>query len=152
MTLVVDVATQGVRAPLSRERVRDIARLVLRDSRVRDALLSIAFLPARAIASLNRTHLDHTGPTDVIAFSLRGPLGDATRAAVVGDVYIAPDVARRNARLHRVGVREELARLIVHGTLHVLGHQHPDDARRTSSTMWQRQELLLRRARAQGLW
>jgi len=42
-------------------------------------------------------------------------------------------------------VREELARLVVHGTLHVLGHDHPVDAGRGSSPMWRRQELLLTR-------
>ena len=44
-----------------------------------------------------------------------------------------------------MGVREELARLVVHGTLHVLGHDHPEDDSRLRSPMWRRQERLLRR-------
>ena len=63
---------------------------------------------------------------------------------MVGDVYIAPDVARRNAREQGAGVREELMRLVVHGVLHVLGHDHPEDDSRYASPMWQRQERLLR--------
>jgi probable rRNA maturation factor len=63
---------------------------------------------------------------------------------VVGDVYIAPGVARRNAREHRRGVREELMRLVVHGVLHVIGHEHPEDDTRYDSPMWRRQERLLR--------
>jgi probable rRNA maturation factor len=62
-----------------------------------------------------------------------------------GDVYLCPEVARENARRHGVPVREEVARLVVHGTLHVLGHEHPEDDTRTRSAMWRRQERLLAR-------
>jgi probable rRNA maturation factor len=62
----------------------------------------------------------------------------------VGDVYIAPNVARRNARAHGRSVREELLRLVVHGVLHVVGHDHPEDDARYESPMWKRQERLLR--------
>jgi probable rRNA maturation factor len=43
-------------------------------------------------------------------------------------------------------VREELLRLVVHGVLHVLGHDHPEDDARYTSPMWRRQERLLRSA------
>ena len=62
---------------------------------------------------------------------------------VVGDIYIAPEVARANAIRFGRRVREELARLVIHGTLHVLGHDHPDGTDRTISPMWRRQERLL---------
>ncbi|HEV8215576.1 MAG TPA: rRNA maturation RNase YbeY, partial [Gemmatimonadaceae bacterium] len=65
---------------------------------------------------------------------------------VVGDVYIAPDMARENARDAKVPVREEIARLVVHGTLHVLGYDHPDGEDRVRSPMWRRQERIIRRA------
>jgi probable rRNA maturation factor len=70
----------------------------------------------------------------------------------VGDVYIAPDVARANASELGVPVAEELARLVVHGTLHALGYSHPEGSSedRTGSTMWKRQERLLRRALETG--
>jgi probable rRNA maturation factor len=139
MSLAVSVATEGVRIPLSRTRVADIARATLRAERVRDAMLSIAFVTREAIAKLNRRYLGHPGPTDVIAFSLGEPL--------VGDIYISPDVARENARAYGVGVREELTRLVIHGVLHTTGHDHPADAAaRSKSPMWRRQERLVRRA------
>jgi probable rRNA maturation factor len=142
MTLAVDVALEGVRSPLSRERVADVARRVLRAERVRDALLSIALVSNRRIAALNRAHLRRTGTTDVIAFGF-SRVGRA--GPVVGDVYIAPDVARASARENGVPVREELARLVVHGTLHVLGYDHPEDDARAGSEMWRRQERLVAR-------
>lgn len=142
MSLAVDVAAEGVRLPLAAARVSELARRVLAAEGVRDAMLSIAFLPAPAMARLNREHLGHRGPTDVISF---GFAAGAARDGVVGDVYVCPEVARENARAHGVGVREELARLVVHGTLHVLGYDHPEGEERESSEMWRRQERLVRR-------
>ena len=145
MTLVVHVASDDVRIPLARERVADVARVVLRAEKVRNAMLSIAFLDAREMAALNRRHLSKRGPTDVIAFGFAPP---NEAGPVIGDIYICPEVARENAATHGVGVREEIARLVVHGTLHVLGHDHPEDDSRVSSPMWRRQERLLGKAMA----
>jgi probable rRNA maturation factor len=141
MSRTVHVATEGVRIPVARERVTSLAESVLRAERVRNATVSVAFVSDRRIAALNREHLGHTGPTDVISFAFE-PVGPAFE--VVGDVYIAPDVARKNARAHGRGVREELLRLVVHGVLHVVGHDHPEDDSRYRSRMWKRQEQLLR--------
>jgi probable rRNA maturation factor len=62
---------------------------------------------------------------------------------VIGDIYICQAVAERNARKLGIPVRQELARLVVHGTLHVLGYEHPEGDARTSSPMWRRQEKIL---------
>ena len=67
------------------------------------------------------------------------------RDPVVGDIYLCPDVARANARERGVPVRDELARLVVHGVLHVLGHDHPIDDGREMSDMWLRQERVVQR-------
>ena len=141
MSRTVHVATEGVRIPVARERVTSLAESVLRAERVRNATVSVAFVSDRRIAALNREHLGHAGPTDVISFAFE-PVGPAFE--VVGDVYIAPDVARKNARAQGRGVREELLRLVVHGVLHVVGHDHPEDDSRYRSRMWKRQEQLLR--------
>jgi len=145
MTRIVDVTTHDVRVAVARARVARVAERVLRAEGVRHAMLSIAFLPDREIAALNWRHLRHRGPTDVISF---GFAPAAKGGPVVGDVYIAPEVARRNARAHGRGVREETLRLVIHGVLHVLGHDHPEDESRYASPMWRRQERLLRSALA----
>ena len=142
MSLAVDVSASTGRLPVGRERLAELARGVLRAERVRDALLSIAFVSSEEIARLNQRHLRRRTPTDVIAFGFERA---AEHEPVIGDIYIASDVARENARRLGVGVREELARLVVHGTLHVLGHDHPEDESRTASPMWRRQERLLAR-------
>jgi len=149
MSLDVDVASDGARSPLGRARTQEIVQAVLRSEKVRNALVSITFVDERSMARLNKTHLGHSGPTDVISFGF-------TRASaadpVVGDIYIAPDVARENAARFARGVREEVARLIVHGTLHVLGHDHPQGADRTTSAMWRRQERLLASSPVRRAW
>ncbi|HJR40811.1 MAG TPA: rRNA maturation RNase YbeY [Gemmatimonadaceae bacterium] len=144
MTLVVDVANEtGDRVPLSRARVGELARTALRAEGVRNALLSVTFLSPRRIASLNRGHLRRRGATDVIAFGFQRV---GAQAPVIGDIYIAPGVARANAKRLGIPLREELARLVIHGTLHVLGHDHPDGADRARSAMWRAQERLLARS------
>jgi probable rRNA maturation factor len=145
MSLDVDVATDGLRGPLPlpRRTIADLARATLRAERVRDALLSITLVDRRTIARLNRRHLGHAGSTDVISF---GFARATARDPVVGDVYIAPEIGRENAKERGVPAREELARLVVHGVLHVLGYDHPDgDDEREASAMWRRQERLVRR-------
>jgi probable rRNA maturation factor len=138
---VVAVATEGTRAALAAATVQALVRGVLRAERAGRAMVSVTFLAPAAMAALNRRHLRHRGATDVISFGFV-PTG---RDGVVGDIYICPAVARTNAAAFGCGVREETARLVVHGTLHVLGWEHPVDAAREQSPMWKRQEALLRR-------
>ncbi|HEU5040031.1 MAG TPA: rRNA maturation RNase YbeY [Gemmatimonadales bacterium] len=124
----------GRRLPLPAGAVRRIVTAVLAGER-RRARISITFLGRDAMRRLNAEYKRHDEPTDVLTFALRGPDGRP-----LGDVYVCPWVARREARARGIGVREELTRLIVHGTLHALGRDHPEGAGRTRSAMWRRQE------------
>jgi rRNA maturation RNase YbeY len=141
--LSIDVSTDVAHPPLSQARIREIATFVLGAERVKNAMVSIALVSNAQIARLNRRHLHHGGPTDVISFALGETPSRNGGKVIVADVYIAPDVARANARRLGGGVREEVARLVVHGLLHVLGHDHPDGEDRLASPMWRRQESLL---------
>lgn len=129
--------------------VRDLAGFVLKRERVSSAMLSIAFVSRRAIAGLNKRHLGHTGDTDVITFALGRP---TPKAPLVGDIYVAPDVVKAQAKRFGVPVREEMARVVVHGVLHAIGHEHPEGEDRERSTMWKRQERWLSAARKEGVW
>ncbi len=144
MSIEVEVNSPAGRAPLGRARVAALARLVCAGERVRAARFTVTWLAPRAMARLNREHLGHAGATDIITFELREPDGTP-----VGDLYICPDVARANARAWGVPVREEYARLVIHGLLHALGHEHPEGEARTASPMWRAQERYVARARAQ---
>ena len=151
MSRMVHVATEGVRIPVARTRVASLAEgdeaaawgaAKATFDRFNEADLYLFTVP-----------MWNAGPPyilkqfiDVIsqpgmAFGF-DPVGRSDE--IVGDVYIAPGVARRNARAHGRRVREELLRLVVHGVLHVVGHDHPEDDSRYHSRMWKRQEELLR--------
>lgn len=97
--------------------------------------VELAVLDGAAMRRLNRRAFGRRRLTDVIAFALPQPDG-----SVVGDVYLCPAAAPP-----ATSPREELTRLAVHGTLHVLGYDHPDGPSRTRSAMWRRQERYVRR-------
>jgi probable rRNA maturation factor len=139
--VAVSVDADGVRSPVAAARLVALAQSVLKTLKVRHALVSVTLVTPRAMAALNRRHLGHRGPTDVITFAL----GADPTGMVLADVYICLDVAREQAKRHGVGVREELARLVVHGMLHACGWEHPEDDARMQSPMWHRQEQLLER-------
>lgn len=140
----VVVNAEGLRVPVSAARLRAAVETVLRAKKVKLAMVSLTLMTPRKMAALNQTHLKHRGPTDIITFGFRDPAG-----AVIGDVYICPAEAAANAKAFGVSQREELLRLAVHGTLHVLGYEHPEGEQRTSSPMWKLQERLLKRVLAQ---
>jgi len=126
--------------PVSAARTEELVVLTMAAEKVRDAMVSVAFVGVRAMAELNRKYLEHPGPTDVISFGMRR---DHRTSPVVGDIYICPKVAARNAKRLKVSLRSELERLVVHGSLHVAGREHPEDDSRTSSPMWRQQEKIL---------
>ena len=97
--------------------------------------VSVTFLGRDAMRRMNALHKGRDVPTDVLAFAMTDGAGRA-----VGDVYVCPWVAAREARARGVPLREELIRLVVHGTLHALGRTHPEGDSRTRSPMWRRQE------------
>lgn len=125
--------------------LRRAARLALgsADPPVRGEV-SVTCLEAPEIARLNREYLGREGPTDVIAFRLDGD------DELLGDVYLCPDVAERAALEAEEGVLEEVVRLVIHGVLHLLGHDHPEDEGRWDSPMYRLQERLVRDAVGPG--
>jgi probable rRNA maturation factor len=110
---------------------------------VTHGVLSLTFVDEATIAELNAEHMGADGPTDVLSFPLDADLSlDESHApgvpVLLGDVVICPAVAARNApeRLatdphpgapdHDGSLDAELALLVVHGVLHVLGMDHAD--------------------------
>lgn len=132
--VVVSGATGGLPVALIR---RAVTTVLAGESRA--AFVSVTFLGLGRMRELNREFKQHDYPTDVITFALPQPDG-----TLAGDLYLCRGVAVREARRRGLPAREELLRLLVHGTLHLLGEDHPEDGTRESSPMWQRQEHYVR--------
>lgn len=132
--LVVDVA-----------RWQRLATAVLLDEGVRGlAEMSLIFVGEGEITELNEEHMGKTGPTDVLAFPIDGgevvdvvggptggtrgpdrpPLDRGDLPLLLGDVVICPEVARDQCADHAGNEVDEMALLVVHGVLHVLGWDH----------------------------
>ena len=122
-----------------------LATKVLHDSGVRgEAEMSLMFVDEAVMAELNKRYMDADGPTDVLAFPIddpidggrwpdsgstgpdREPLEIAELPMLLGDIVVCPAVAARQAPEHAGSYDDELALLIVHGVLHVLGMDHAD--------------------------
>jgi probable rRNA maturation factor len=111
-----------------------LARTTLLGEGIADAELSISLVTEDEIAELHERYLHEAGPTDVLSFPLDDEAGeDGLRQ--LGDVVIAPAVAAGNTPDDPAA---ELRLLLVHGILHLLGHDHMDDGERAE--MWARQE------------
>ena len=121
---------------LDLERWAALATLVLRDQGVTSGELGLHLTDSSSMAALNVEHMGKSGPTDVLAFPLDAaqpaPLVPGT-APLLGDVVVCPDQAQAQAAQH-VGaghdgsLEDEMALLVVHGVLHVLGHDHREEA------------------------
>ena len=110
-----------------------LAVAAFRSQGVRAGECNLLFVDDDTIHELNREHMGKDRPTDVLSFPLDG--AEATHPDdLIGDIVVCPTVAAANAPdhagqgHHRGGVDDELALLIVHGVLHLLGHDHQDDA------------------------
>jgi probable rRNA maturation factor len=115
-----------------------------------DAELSLIFVDETTIAELNVRFMDTPGPTDVLAFPIDDPVvagrwPDAGTAGpdredpepddlplLLGDVVVCPAIAARQAPDHAGSYDDEIALLVVHGVLHVLGHDHAEPEETTA--------------------
>lgn len=105
-------------------------------SPIPEAEVSVTFIDAVRMRELNRRFHAVDAPTDVLAF-------DLGEEALLGDVYVCWDVAARAAEEHGIGLEEELVRLAIHGTLHLLGHDHAEGPDREAGPMFRLQERLV---------
>lgn len=127
----------------------DLARFVLRQMKVDPlAELSVMLVDLPSMEALHVQYMGEDGPTDVLAFAqdevamMSGPdPGDDEPVALLGDVVLCPDVARRQAAKAGHSAEQELHLLCTHGILHLLGYDHgePDEER----VMWAVQDRLL---------
>jgi len=118
----IDVYCQGAREEISLPWIADIAaRILEKEGCEAKGSLNIILTEDAAIQELNLRYLGKKEPTDVMAF----PLGNGEED-VWGEVYISRQRAKEQARAYGVSFEEELARLTIHGVLHLVGYDDID--------------------------
>ncbi len=166
MSIDVFAADEQGDHPVEVARWAELSRKVLVARGVKgETEVSLLFVDEDAIAALNEQFLGKSGPTDVLSFPIEDEPGPTGRSpdlggsgpgsspeegtlTLLGDVVICPAVAARNAVEHEVSLDDELALLVVHGLLHLLGMDHEDDAEAERMEALE-QELLARYHRGQ---
>lgn len=147
MTIDVFASDEQQDLTVDLQRWVTLARAVLSSRGVRGpAEVSLLFVDRESIAELNQRFLEREGPTDVLAFPIEedprpsGRFPDAagtspgpgdrstSQLLLLGDVVICPAVAADNAAEHESDVDNEIALLVVHGLLHLLGMDHQEQA------------------------
>lgn len=124
---------------LDARRLKSVTRALLHEVGEDRSALSLSLVGDRAIRALNREHRGLDRATDVLSFPL---LVAEARASVpherdsperlLGDVVISIDTARRQAAEYDAPLENEVYRLLIHGILHVLGHDHEEPAGRAA--------------------
>lgn len=122
--------------PLQPSLLTDVALATLAFEDVPEGTeVSITIVDEPSMAGLNQAHMGKDGATDVLSFPLEELVAgtppvqlDGGPPVVLGDVFICPSVVARNAERDQVPFEHEMALMVVHGLLHLLGHDHVVDA------------------------
>jgi len=160
MSVDIYAADEQADQPVAVDRWSELARAALMAEGITsDTEVSLLFVDEQSIAALNERFLGKSGPTDVLSFPIedeversgrspdQGGTGpgsietNSDRFLLLGDVVICPAVAARNAVEHGASFEDELALLVVHGILHLLGMDHEVEAE--AERMEQREQQLL---------
>ncbi|BEQ13103.1 rRNA maturation RNase YbeY [Desulfoferula mesophila] len=122
MSVLLDNSWEGGELPAGLiERVQRVLALA---GQPPEAELSLVICGDEEIAAINQEWLNRQGPTNVISFAQHEGEGPALNPEILGDVVVSADTARREAAQHGLEPDEHLMRLIIHGILHILGHEH----------------------------
>jgi probable rRNA maturation factor len=121
--------------PVDLEQLRGLAELVLREEGYRgETELTLLLVNEDEMSSYNERFLNRSGPTDVLAFPVEelvpgvAPDPDPNGPPLmIGDVIVAPAYVGRQAAENEVSFEDEMALMVTHGILHLLGYDHLED-------------------------
>ena len=111
--------------PIDIQRWEKLAVEALQAEGINSGELNVIFVEAKRIQELNNTYLGKNEPTDVLAFPIDSQkLTTGDTPTLLGDVVICPAKAKENASAQKKNHDEEIALLVLHGILHILGYDH----------------------------
>lgn len=121
---------------LTKTVVKTIVNEVSKIKNCKFAYLEISFVSKEIIHEINKEHLNHDFPTDIITFEYEN-----SDEGIDGELIICSEVAMENAERFEVSIESELLRLVIHGILHLIGYNDTDDE--TKSIMKSEEDRLV---------
>lgn len=120
----VKIANQQELVPVDFAKLREIGQTVLQGEGIDDAKVTLAFVDNPTIHRLNKQFLNHDEPTDVLSF----PMSSPSARTLEGEIVVGVEVASAQAAERGHDVAAEMALYVVHGLLHLCGHDDHEPA------------------------
>jgi probable rRNA maturation factor len=136
--LTIEIADEQAIVAFDAGRIRRASEAILLDAGIEHAQLSIAIVDDATIHELNRRYLDHDSPTDVLSFVLEAGSGQ-----LEGEVIASAETAAREAVNFGWSADDELLLYVIHGTLHLVGHDDRAPESRAAMRQAERRYLAL---------
>ena len=128
--------------PVDPAYIRKQTRIILNAMGAHDTELSIVLVNDQEIARLNKTYLNRSGPTNVIAFPMQEGLFSDINPGLLGDVVISMDTVAREARESGLTIPTRFNELLVHGVLHLFGYDHEMNGMKAQDMKAKEKEIL----------
>ncbi|MCL2669839.1 MAG: rRNA maturation RNase YbeY [Syntrophaceae bacterium] len=123
---MIAIENRQKRYPIDRRRLRGTLRRLLKAVGNPDGEISIVLTDDAQIQEINRHYLNRDRPTNVISFAMMEGEFGAINPNLLGDIVISLETASRDAEKGRLDFEEEVAFLLIHGLLHLLGYDHEE--------------------------
>ena len=138
---MIHIRNESLEHLVNESAVRFAAEATLVDQNAQECEVSIMLTDDSQIQKLNFNYRQTDEPTDVLAFAMREGIGGELHSDLLGDVVISLATAKRQSDENGCPLDVELARLTVHGVLHLLGYNH--QTQDEEDTMFEIQERVL---------
>lgn len=112
----------AVASPLSRQTIKKVVYTAHHYEKKITGIIEVYFIGERRMRTLNRIHRGIDKATDVLSFSW--PDDGIRPGKFLGQIFLAPQYIKQQARRFKVKYREELIRMLIHGLLHCVGYDH----------------------------
>jgi len=133
--LIIHLTNAQKKIPLDTRRVRSLTRRIMKELKLHGRELGLLLTDDEGIRELNRLYLHRDRPTNVISF----PMNEGT---LLGDIAISVETAARDAQMGGLSLLDEIAFLVIHGLLHLIGYDHEDGDEKKAALMKEKEKEL----------
>lgn len=146
MAIRINLENLNKKRKIDLSKIKKVATSSVRMLKEDKLEVNIIFVSNQKIRAMNRKYLGHDISTDVIAFPSGGlPSGGAKEMVFIGDIAISTDKALENSRSYGSSFMEEVALYVIHGILHLVGHE--DTSGKKKKRMKKLENELFRKAK-----